>query len=54
MSRVHKPGTVELTGSGKAYFVNAAGEHVAFDSKRYRDARPWARGSRRDAREMTL
>lgn len=54
MSRAHHPGTVELAGNGRVYFINAKGEHVAFDSKRYRDARPWARGIRRDDREMVL
>ncbi len=54
MSRVHKPGTVELTGSGKAFFVNAKGEHVPLDSARLRAARPWARGTRRDTREQVL
>lgn len=54
MSRAHKPGTVELTGTGKAYFVNAAGKHVPFDRERFRDARPWARGLRQDTREMVL
>lgn len=54
MSRIHKPGTVELTGTGRAYYVNSAGEHVAFDRARFRDARPWARAPRRDTREQVL
>lgn len=54
MSRPHKPGTVELTGTGKRYFVNADGQHVPFDANRYRDARPWAHGNRRDQREQML
>lgn len=54
MSRVHQPGSVEITGTGKRFYVNARGEHVPFDANRYRDARPWARGSQRDAREFTV
>lgn len=48
-----KPGHVEIAG-GKTYYVNKAGDFVAFDSKRYRAARPWARGSRRDNRLQVL
>lgn len=54
MSRVHQPNTVELTGTGKLFYVNARGEHVPFDVNRYREARPWARGTRRDTREQVL
>lgn len=54
MSRVHQPRSVEITGTGKIFFVTDRGEHVPFDANRYRDARPWARGSRRDTREQLL
>lgn len=55
MSRTHQPRTVELTGTGKVYYVNDAGEHVAFDRARYRDARPWAKRKLPvDTREMVL
>lgn len=53
MSRGKQPGHVEIAG-GKTYFVNKAGDFVAFDSKRYRSSRPWARGTRRDTREQVL
>lgn len=54
MSRTHQPRTVELTGTGKRYYVNEEGEHVPFDVARFRDARPWARGGRGDRREPQL
>lgn len=53
MSRSQQPGHVVYSG-GKPYLVTRSGDYVPFDHKRYRDARPWARGSRRDGREMTL
>lgn len=49
--RGQQPGHVVYSG-GKPYFVKQNGDYVPFDSKRYRDARPWARGSRRDTREQ--
>lgn len=54
MSRPHRPGTVELTGTGKLYFTNSRGETVPFDRDRYQRGRPWARGHRRDDREIVL
>ena len=54
MSRARQPGTVELTGTGALYFTNRKGEPEPFDRDRYRRERPWARGQRRDDREMTL
>lgn len=50
MSRPHRPGSVELTGTGKLYFINSRGEAEPFDRDRYRRERPWARGRRRDDR----
>lgn len=53
MIRAQQPGHVVYSG-GKAYRINRSGDYEPFDHKRYRDARPWARGARRDEREMVL
>lgn len=55
MSRTHKPGTVELTGTGKLFYTNSRGEKEPFDRARFRNERPWARRSGpADMREMVL
>lgn len=54
MSRARQPGSVELTGTGKLYFTNSRGEVEPFDRARHQRARPWARGPRKDTREMVL
>lgn len=51
--RGKQPGHVEIAG-GKTYYVKQNGDFVPFDSKRYREARPWTRGANRDTREQQL
>ena len=53
MNRGHQPGQAVVTSS-KTLWVKSDGSYVPFDSQRHRPARPWARGTRRDAREQVL
>jgi hypothetical protein len=53
MTRGHQPGQAVIAGN-RTLWVKSDGSYVPFDSQRYRAARPWARGTRRDAREFIV
>lgn len=53
MTRAHQPGHAVIAG-GKTFIVQQDGSYAPFDRQRYREARPWARDTRRDTREQVL